>query len=199
MVLLAGCSQVGNLAVAQDTTAQVLWNRGGSAPELSQVTFELSVNGCATWTSLGAGTRVGPTAYWQRTGLALPTSGQIRARGSPSGGNNNGSAGWVQTVVSFSGIAPAALAASPAIHMTRVTGDDGTLRVEFEAPVGAGSVEVWSAETVDDETWTRLDGSPVRNATTGLLELRMPVDPHRPQQFYRLVIHSEPVSSGEPR
>ncbi len=86
MVLLAGCSQVGNLAVAQDTTAQVLWNRGGSAPELSQVTFELSVNGCATWTSLGAGTRVGPTAYWQRTGLALPTSGQIRARGRPSGG-----------------------------------------------------------------------------------------------------------------
>ena len=82
--------------------------------------------------------------------------------------------------------------------MTRVTGDDGTLRVEFEAPVGAGSVEVWSAETVDDETWTRLDGSPVRNATTGLLELRMPVDPHRPQQFYRLVIHSEPVSSRAP-
>ncbi len=56
-----------------------------------------------------------------------------------------------------------------------------------------------SAGTVDADTWTRLDGSPVRNATTGHLELRLPVDPNVPQQFYRLEVHSDPVTSGQPR
>ncbi|MEN9677144.1 MAG: hypothetical protein RIS76_3040 [Verrucomicrobiota bacterium] len=104
----SGFARLNNDAATQTVSVpdpiRALWNRGGSAPEVSQVTFELSVNGGATWTSLGNGTRVGTTANWQLTGLSLPGSGQVRARGRTSGGSYNGSAGLVESVASFSGI-----------------------------------------------------------------------------------------------
>ena len=80
---------------APDAT-QVQWQRGGASPEVSQVTFEQSINGGANWTALGNGTRVGTTPNWLLTGLTLPTSGQLRARGRAVGGNYNGSSGLVE-------------------------------------------------------------------------------------------------------
>ena len=80
---------------APDAT-QVAWNRGGSSPEVSQVTFEKSTDGGATWTPLGNGTRIGTTPNWQLTGLSLPATGQLRARGRTSGGCFNGSFGLVR-------------------------------------------------------------------------------------------------------
>jgi hypothetical protein len=50
---------------------RVLWSRGGSAPEVGDVVFELSLDHGATWTPLGSGARVGVTANWERTGLSL--------------------------------------------------------------------------------------------------------------------------------
>ena len=87
-------------ASAPDAT-QVLWSRSGSAPEVGQVTFELSTDGGTNWTPLGAGTRIGTTANWQRTGLSLPASGRLRARGRTTGGYYNGSSGLVETVGAF--------------------------------------------------------------------------------------------------
>ncbi|MBN8461178.1 MAG: delta-60 repeat domain-containing protein [Verrucomicrobia bacterium] len=58
-------------------TGQINWNRSGSAPELSQVSFEIrDVN---TWTQLGDA-QPSPTG-WALTGLSLPPVGEIRARG----------------------------------------------------------------------------------------------------------------------
>ena len=91
-------------SLAASSTAQVTWTRGGSSPELSQVTLELSTNGGSTWTPLGAGTRVGSTPNWQLTGLSLPTSGHVRARGRTTGGYLNGSSGLIEQVVAFSGL-----------------------------------------------------------------------------------------------
>ncbi len=199
----SGFARLNNAAAIQTlaatSTAQVLWNRGGTAPEISQVTLDLSLNGGATWTPLGQGTRVGTTANWQLTGLPLPTSGKIRARGRTTGGYNNGSSRLVESVASFSGIAPATPPPSPGLRVVRITQEDGTLRMEFEAQPTAGLIEVWRAETVDADTWTRLDGSTLRPTTAGHLELRIPADPNLPQQFYRLEIHSEPVPPGPPR
>lgn len=84
---------------------QVLWSRGGSVPELSQATFELSTNGGVSYTPLGGtATRVGNTANWQLSGLSLPASGQLRARGRTNGGFHNGSSGLVEQVAVFSGL-----------------------------------------------------------------------------------------------
>jgi uncharacterized delta-60 repeat protein len=88
-------------------TSQVIWTRGGSAPEITQVTVEQSTDSGTTWTTLGSATRIGSTANWQLTGLNLPTNVQLRARGRSSGGSYNGSSGLIEQVASFSGLLPA--------------------------------------------------------------------------------------------
>jgi len=71
-----------NDAATQSLTAPdagtVRWLRGGSLPETNQVSFDLSTDRGATWSSLGAGTRM--AGGWQRTGLNLPANYQLRAR-----------------------------------------------------------------------------------------------------------------------
>ncbi len=79
---------------------QALWQRGGSATHVEQVTFEQSTDGGANWTLLGAGSRVGATADWQLIGLALGT-GSIRVRGRTLGGNAMGSTGLIEQVTAF--------------------------------------------------------------------------------------------------
>ncbi|MCX6876480.1 MAG: choice-of-anchor D domain-containing protein [Verrucomicrobia bacterium] len=80
--------------------SQVRWLRGGSAPEAGYVSFDLSTNGGATWSLLGAGTRT--VGGWELTGLSLPVSGQVRARARTAGGQGNGSSGLLESVTSFS-------------------------------------------------------------------------------------------------
>ena len=83
------------------SASQALWTRGGAAPELGRVTFELSTDAGASWTALGAGTRIGTTANWQLTGLSLTGTGQLRARGATTGGYFNGSSGLIEQVATF--------------------------------------------------------------------------------------------------
>ncbi|MEO7319749.1 MAG: delta-60 repeat domain-containing protein [Chthoniobacteraceae bacterium] len=85
---------------------QALWTRGGAGPELRAVTFELSTNGGTSWTALGAGTRVGTTANWQRTGLTLSGSGQLRAQGRTTDGDGSGSSSLIEQVAAFSILTP---------------------------------------------------------------------------------------------
>jgi len=58
--------------------ATITWLRGGSSPEAWRTTFETSTNGL-DWSYLGAGT--GVPGGWELTGLSLPPSSTIRARG----------------------------------------------------------------------------------------------------------------------
>jgi hypothetical protein len=81
---------------APDAT-QVLWQRGGATPEVSQVTFEQSADGGTSWTALGTCSRVGITSNWQLTGLTLPANCQLRAYGRTVGGYNNGTSGLVES------------------------------------------------------------------------------------------------------
>ena len=73
----------------------ITWRRGGSNPEIWRTTFEHAANG-SDWTNLGAGSRI--AGGWQLTGLSLPPSGSIRARGHVVGAGND--SGWfVETMM----------------------------------------------------------------------------------------------------
>ncbi len=66
----------------------VQWMRSGSAPEVSLVTFERSIDFAQTWTLLDRGTRV--AGGWQITGQTLPADAAIRARGHTGDGRGSG-------------------------------------------------------------------------------------------------------------
>ena len=80
------------------SASRVEWLRGGAAPEIEQVSFEHSADG-ASWTALGAGTRI--SGGWERTGLNLSGTGYIRARGRSTGGYYNGSSSVIEQVTSY--------------------------------------------------------------------------------------------------
>jgi hypothetical protein len=89
--------------LAAASAAQVTWTRSGSATEISQVAFDMSTNGGVSYTALpGTAIRVGTTPNWQLSGLSLPASGLLRARGRTSGGFCNGSSGLIEQVASYS-------------------------------------------------------------------------------------------------
>lgn len=85
---------------ALDAT-EVQWQRSGASPEVTDVTFEQSTNAGSTWTLLGHGTRIGSTSHWELTGLALPSSGLIRARGRTISCYNTGGSGLVESIAAF--------------------------------------------------------------------------------------------------
>ncbi len=61
------------------STDTIAWRRGGSAPEAQHVSFEISTDGCRSWTFLGHGVWTSDRS-WVLTDLSLPTSGHIRAK-----------------------------------------------------------------------------------------------------------------------
>ncbi len=84
--------------------AQVQWARGGAAPEVAEASFELSTDGGAHWSALGAGTRTADG--WERIGLSLPSNGTIRARGRTTAGLHMGSSGQIESVAAFTVTSP---------------------------------------------------------------------------------------------
>ena len=85
---------------------RVAWLRGGASPETVQVTFELSINGGTTWTSLGKGTRI--NGGWELNGLTLPASASVRTRARTAGGGGADSGSLMETVTAFTALAPPA-------------------------------------------------------------------------------------------
>ncbi|MEQ1748674.1 MAG: choice-of-anchor D domain-containing protein, partial [Prosthecobacter sp.] len=95
-------ARLNNDAATQTLTvsnvAQVQWQRGGASPEVSLVTFDRSNDAGATWVPLGNGIRVGTTTNWQLTGISLPSSGQVRARGRTMNGIRNSGSGLIESI-----------------------------------------------------------------------------------------------------
>lgn len=76
---LVSILQSGTSVVSAITQDRVQWSRGGSVPEVMEVTFDLSTDGGTTWSRLGDGSRI--AGGWELSGLQLPALGQVRARG----------------------------------------------------------------------------------------------------------------------
>ena len=82
---------------------RVQWLRGGTSPEVEQVTFEVSVDGGNRYRTLGVGTRI--DGGWERAGIKLPRNGEIRVRGRTRGGIYHGSSGMVEKLAAYGGSA----------------------------------------------------------------------------------------------
>ncbi len=157
-------------ALTATNATQVLWTRGGSAPDVSQTTFELSTNGGVSYTTLGGtATRVGSTANWQLSGLSLPASGQLRARGRTAGGQYNGSAGIVEQVAVFSVAVPPTVTAinpntgiTPGGTIVTITGTGFT----GATAVTIGGVPATAVNVVDDTSITAVTGARAAGAVS---------------------------------
>jgi uncharacterized delta-60 repeat protein len=110
------------------SASRVQWLRGGASPETHHVTFELSTNGGATWTSLGAGTRLATGGGWEKTGLTLSGTGQIRARARTLGGAYSGSSGLVEAIATF-GVAALPVITTQPLAQTVAVGGTATFTV----------------------------------------------------------------------
>ncbi len=179
---------------APDST-QVLWQRGGASPEVSQVTFELSTDDGNIWTALGAGTRVGTTADWQLAGLSLPGSGTLRARGRTASGCHSGSSGLVETIRNFPDFTPAAYTTvATALNSTGatlngiVTSNGGPTDVAFQYSTDAtlaSSVTATTVQTLPREA----SGIAVSQAISGLA-------PHTTYYFRTSAVNSSATTAG---
>jgi hypothetical protein len=81
----------------------ITWLRGGTGPEVWRTTFEVSTNDI-DWTSLGSGARI--SGGWRLTGVVAPPNATIRARGFATGGYDNGSSWWVESVLRIAAPTP---------------------------------------------------------------------------------------------
>jgi uncharacterized delta-60 repeat protein len=86
-------------ALSLPDLTQIQWARSGAGPEVTGVSFDLSVDGGVTWGALGGATRI--SAGWQMTGLNLPSAGLIRARGRTSSGEDGGSSSLIEQRLSY--------------------------------------------------------------------------------------------------
>jgi len=145
----------------------ITWLRGGSSPEVSRVTFEISTNG-TTYTTLGAGTRI--DGGWRLSGQSLPVRQGIfiRARGYYASGYRNGSGSVVETVrhlyVNHSPFTdddvPPAEGVIKAVHITELRTRIDALRVRegltaftySNNPLVAGSSIITAADVTELRT-----------------------------------------------
>jgi uncharacterized delta-60 repeat protein len=176
-------ARLDNDAATQSLTipnaSRVQWLRGGASPEVEQVTFELSTDGGANYSTLGAGTRI--SGGWERSGLTLPSSGQLRARGRTLSGFQNGSGGLVETVASFGGAAAAPIIATGSL---KVLGN-GVFQFSFtNANNATFDVLATTDVALPTANWTLLGTA--TNAGGGIYQFTDPDAANLPWRFYQL-------------
>jgi uncharacterized delta-60 repeat protein len=135
------------------STSQIRWLRGGSSPEAHGVSFELSNNGGTTWQPLGAGSR--RSGGWELQGLALPASGQIRARARYAvSGYQYNSGGLIETLLTYSGAVD-----KPEIALEQPAGanlDDGASHDLGSVLVGASGNLIFTLKNTGNAALTGL-------------------------------------------
>lgn len=151
----------------------ILWQRGGSSPEVWRATFEHSVDG-GTWSLLGHADYT-PDG-WRLDGMSRPETGTLRARGYVTGGEGNASTWFVEILLPLGDPAP-----------PRILLGDGSLRFTEEGfafdVTGTPDSTVIVEVSLDLLEWTELE-------TLTLGDTPIPVtDPEAGlsgQRFYRV-------------
>ncbi len=119
--------------------SSITWLRSGASPEVWGTTFEISTNG-TNWTMLGEGRRM--SGGWELTGLALPGSASVRARGFAAGGQYNASGWFVEAIAGR----PPVIVSQPASR-TNLLGTPAAFSIEA---VGSAPLSYqWRKDSVD--------------------------------------------------
>jgi len=161
-----------NLALGNNGT--LTWTRTGVAPEVEDVTFELSTDEI-NYTSLGEGLRI-PDG-WEFTGFTLPVGNSwVRARGRTHGGYYTASSGLIESVRQFYRIPP------PRIAITTDVG--GTHSLTFTNPGHHNFTILATTNLVSPVTWESL-GSPA-NIGGDVYEFTDADAPTHAARFYQL-------------
>ncbi len=108
----------------------ITWLRGGTSPEVSRTTFEITTNGGVSWLALGSGMRI--AGGWKVEGLSLPTSSTVHARGFQDG------SGWLCTAV----VGPWAVLSQPSSR-TNNAGTTASFTVEATTDRGMTNYYQW--------------------------------------------------------
>ncbi len=110
-----GLKRVENNAVTESLTApnatSVRWMRSGPLPEVISVSFQQSTDAGATWSTLGAGTRI--SDGWELTGTST-SNGLLRATGLTQGGMNSASSAAIIAVEANPALTPDIAVEQPA-------------------------------------------------------------------------------------
>jgi uncharacterized delta-60 repeat protein/CSLREA domain-containing protein len=147
-----------NLTSNYDGTT-LTWQRSGTGPEVSYVTFELSTDEI-NYTNLGMGERI--NSGWQLTGLALPKEQNlfIRAQGYYNSGGSSGSV--VQSVSSiYLEGAPSSILSIVRVGASPIDASSVDFTVNFSEPVMGVDINDFSLTTsgVPDASITTVSGS----------------------------------------
>ncbi len=177
------------LSFVTNTPAKAVWSRGGSAPEVEQVTLEFSDDALA-WTPLGSAVRV--TGGWELDGLNLPKTGYLRARARAIGGLRNGSSSVIEQVSAY--ILP------PEIAVEQPVGDgltNGVSTISFGTIAFGGSSE--RTFTIRNVGYGDLSGVAVQlqGGDSGDFEVTAaPAAFLLPAEFTILTVRFDPVNAG---
>lgn len=174
------------LSVPRD--GEIEWQRGGGAPELTQVRFELGITG--GWLLMGHGERTPGGWRWNEGTNTpdLPWSGQIRALGFTSGGDNNGSSGLVEQIVNYDvTLSPPGLGDSvDAPHLTWTTGDSAKWTPQTAVTHDGVDAAASSPITANQSSWI---GTTVTGP--GILRFRMRVSSEEGFDHLRFTMSGE--------
>lgn len=80
-------------------TSQVVWTRQGAGPEVQDVTFDYSTDSGVTWIPIANATRT--PLGWTSTGLTLPSTGMMRARGRPTTGYYSSKGALLEDIIPY--------------------------------------------------------------------------------------------------
>jgi uncharacterized delta-60 repeat protein len=146
------------------------WMRGATAPEMSRVTFESSING-TDWVPMAGVVRSGHT--WQ-VPIAVSTSGQIiRARGYVNSGRFLSSVWYVEKSITV---------AATALTIITSASNFGFTVDGFGFPLQAPSGSTFIVDTTSDFVqWT-----PIATNSIDATNYFTDVAPNGPSRFYRL-------------
>jgi len=133
----------------------ITWQLGGASPQVCPAAFLVSTN-AANWTLLGTGTST--PGGWELPGVSLPPHSTVMARGSVSGGYQNGSAWLIQ-----------AYYGSPII-VSRPAGATGNPGTTATFSVTAAGSEPFSFQWLEDGV-PLADGGGVAGTQTATLSL----------------------------